>query len=833
MRTQAQYTIYALNDVVTQTTAPANPYKGQLWVDTSKTPPVTKVWSGSAWKEANGTDTIRSNVTTVTNRTSALETSVSGLTSTVTATVQQVETLEDDMGETQTRVTDLESTTSELVQTASGLATRVSNTEGSITTLTQNVSGITTRVTNAEGKITTHTTDISGLKTRVTNTEGDISDLETSVSGITTRVSTAEGNISTITQNVSSITSRVSTAEGKITTHTTDINGLKTRVTNAEGDITELEETVDGIETRVGTAEGNISTISQTVSTIGTRMTNAEGNISSMSQTVTGIASRVTTAEGNISTITQNVSGITTRVSTAEGKITTHTTDINGLKTRVSTAEGNISTLQQTTSSISATVSNKAAKTGGSQSTFGWSLTSSGFYLYSGNSTVLAATSSGIAVYGHIEANSGTLGTLSIVGRLSFGNNDSYYIDPNYEDSSYYINLPGFRVDDGSGAVFSGRLSAPSGTIGGFTIATSSIYNGKTSYSSTAADGVYLGTDGIGLGKGVFYVTKAGYLYATNVSVTGSITSTSGTIGGFTIASTKLYKTKTTYSSSTAGVYLGTDGIGLGAGSFYVTSAGYLYATNASISGTVNASSGTLSELRVTGRLYFGDHNDYYIDPNYDDGAYYIYLPGFRVDDGSGAVFTGKLSAPSGTIGGFTIGTTKLYKTKTTYNSTTAGVYIGTDGIGLGAGTFYVTSAGALYATNATITGTITNAASDGWGVKIISNRVEFLQNSTTVCQMYASSGYYRANMTTTSNGLYISSLLRVGGDLVCGKCFGVSTGNGIYVSGKLALTMGQVKVQTNTGKTRYLLFYCGILVGIGSSAYSGITDYSASTYDG
>ena len=96
---------------------------------------------------------------------------------------------------------------------------------------------------------------------------------------------------------------------------------------------------------------------------------------------------------------------------------------------------------------------------------------------------------------------------------------------------------------------------------------------------------------------------------------------------------------------------------------------------------------------------------------------------------------------------------------------------------------------------------------------------------------MYAGSGYYRANMSTTSNGLYISSLLRVGGDLVCGKCLGISTGNGIYVSGKLALTMGQVKVQTNTAVQRYLLFYCGILVGIGSSKYSGISDYSASTY--
>lgn len=586
MRTQAQYTIYALNDVVTQTTAPANPYKGQLWVDTSKSPPVTKVWSGSAWKEANGTDTIRSNVTTVTNRTSALETSVSGLTSTVTATVQQVETLEDDMGETQTRVTDLESTTSELVQTASGLATRVSNTEGSISTLTQNVSGITTRVTNAEGKITTHTTDISGLKTRVTNAEGDISDLETSVSGITTRVSTAEGNISTITQNVSSITSRVSTAEGKITTHTTDINGLKTRVTNAEGDITELEETVDGIETRVGTAEGNISTI------------------------------------------TQNVSSVTTRVTTAEGRITTHTTDINGLKTRVSTAEGNISTLQQTTSSISATVSNKADKTGGSQSTFGWSLTSSGFYLYSGSSTVLSATSTGVTVNGQINATSGTVGNMTINDKLYFGGNTNYYINANYDDGSYYIYLPGFRVDDGSGAVFSGNLSAPSGTIGGFTISTSSIYKTKTSYSSTTS-GVNLGTDGIGLGSATFYVTSAGYLF-----------SKSGSIGGFTITATSIYKTKSSYSSSTAGVYLGTDGIGLGAGSFYVTSAGYLYATNASISGAIYASSGSIANLHITGYLYFGDGTTNYISANYNDGNYFINLPGIKVDNASGAKLT-------------------------------------------------------------------------------------------------------------------------------------------------------------------------------------------------
>ena len=41
MRSQAQYTIYSLNDVYTGSTAPQNPYTGQLWVDTSKNPPLT------------------------------------------------------------------------------------------------------------------------------------------------------------------------------------------------------------------------------------------------------------------------------------------------------------------------------------------------------------------------------------------------------------------------------------------------------------------------------------------------------------------------------------------------------------------------------------------------------------------------------------------------------------------------------------------------------------------------------------------------------------------------------------------------------------------------
>lgn len=461
MQAQSQYTIHTLNDVVASTTAPSNPYKGQLWVNTSYSPPRTYVYNGSAWKEQNGTDTLRSNVSTLTTKANNLQSSVDGLTSTVSEVTTKVETVEDDMGV--------------------------------------------------------------------------------------------------------------------------------------------IEENVLDIQTSV-------------------------------------------------------------------------------------------SVLEQTASELSASVSSKLSASGGSSSSFGWSLTSSGFYLYANDNTVMEVTESSMYFYGDIYATGGELSYLTVTGRLYFGGNEEYFIDPNYDDGSYYIYLPGFRVDDASGAVFSGRLSAPSGTIGGFTISTSKIYKTKTSYSSTTA-GVYIGTDGIGLGAGTFYVTSAGALYCT-----------SGTIGGFTISASSVYKTKTTYSNSTAGVYLGTDGIGLGAGTFYVTSAGALTATSATITGTINATSGTFQNVEIRGSIYFNEDRSYYINPNYNNSSWYIYLPKFRVDDTS-AYFSGTLQAPGGTIGGFTISTSAIYKSKTSYSSSASGVYIGTDGIGLGAGTFYVTSAGALTASNVKITG--------------------------------------------------------------------------------------------------------------------------------
>ena len=82
------------------------------------------------------------------------------------------------------------------------------------------------------------------------------------------------------------------------------------------------------------------------------------------------------------------------------------------------------------------------------------------------------------------------------------------------------------------------------------------------------------------------------------------------------------------------------------------TFTGKLVAENADITGTVYATAGELENLTITGKLYFGGDTQYYINANYDDGSYYINLPGFKVDDASGAVFSGKLSGATGTFSG-------------------------------------------------------------------------------------------------------------------------------------------------------------------------------------
>lgn len=164
------------------------------------------------------------------------------------------------------------------------------------------------------------------------------------------------------------------------------------------------------------------------------------------------------------------------QIADAKAQISITQDQISAEVIRATNAESSLqSNITQTANSITASV---LAKSGGSSSSFGWTLTNSSWTLTSSGKTVFKATSSGVEV--------------------------------------------------------NGKITATSGTIGGFTIGSSSLYNGMNNINSTA-NGVYVGTNGIAVGGGKFKVTSSGSVSAANMTLTGTLN-----VGGSTITAASL-----------------------------------------------------------------------------------------------------------------------------------------------------------------------------------------------------------------------------------------------------------------------------------------------------
>lgn len=97
---------------------------------------------------------------------------------------------------------------------------------------------------------------------------------------------------------------------------------------------------------------------------------------------------------------------------------------------------------------------------------------------------------------------------------------------------------------------------------------------------------------------------------------------------------------------------------------------------------------------------------------------------------------------------------------------------------------------------------------------------LSFYNGTTKLGHITGGTGYTPWNNSGgTVNGIAVSTLLCADGGIRVGKALQISTGNGIYVSNKLALAMGQIKVQTNNSvwqrRTEILLpclLYCSPL---------------------
>ncbi|MBR3673915.1 MAG: hypothetical protein IKN65_06525 [Clostridia bacterium] len=293
-------------------------------------------------------------------------------------------------------------------------------------------------------------------------------------------------------------------------------------------------------------------------------------------------------------------------------------------------------------------------------------------------------------------------------------------------------------------------------------MASNALYNGTNSMTSTTV-GTYIGTGGIRQYKSssAYVNIKDGVITAVGASISGAITATSLSLGsGVTIAAGKVSGLSTVATSGkytdlsntpNLSVYVQKDGtIGstpaAGATGFKVSSAGLLTCSNAVIYGTVYASAGKIANWTISGNMLecitnntsgtqyrtyvngtsaigsvssngsFGvQHrasssagwvNDFYVLAN---GALYA----------NNADITGKITASSGTIAGWTITSNQISKNVTLSGSTYQAFIYAPASPGAGTAAFgvskttgstttypcYIRYDGALVATSAIITG--------------------------------------------------------------------------------------------------------------------------------
>ena len=260
-----------------------------------------------------------------------------------------------------------------------------------------------------------------------------------------------------------------------------------------------------------------------------------------------------------------------------------------------------------------------------------------------------------------------------------------------------------FRVFYNGNAELTGKITATSGSIGGFTISKDQLTYGEIGKNNSFAinpsgtstnyniGGRYDNKWALMIGSN-FGVTCYGNLYAENVHLKGEITATSGNIAGFDISSKRLL-----YGSvGSANSFLLCPGGSenkyniAGSGSianwavtlsdnFGVTTAGKLYATGAVVSGEITATSGKIAGWSIA-ETYTGAKGIVSKTGNYEIGiktssnsgaaAFYVRdtsdntSPFYVTNDGelhaTSADIEGKITATSGNIAGFSISSKRL-----------------------------------------------------------------------------------------------------------------------------------------------------------------------------
>lgn len=280
---------------------------------------------------------------------------------------------------------------------------------------------------------------------------------------------------------------------------------------------------------------------------------------------------------------------------------------------------------------------------------------------------IINSTNFSVTKDGEITSKSGKIANWTIsTNRIYSQNEDGTYNSINTQNGSSFAFAVGaeslsvttgapFRVTQAgklyaTDAVITGTINASGGTIAGYNIGSGGSYNNAiykrvsnddaayevgmkaTSGVTDLAFYVKKSTDSWSSSSNIFYINNSGKLYCENADITGTITASSGAIGGWNIGSLGSY-TQSLYSTYCAAstpsttnpeyaVFMrswgGPNNLAIGVkkrtssstdwtdaeNPFYVRKDGYVEMKNANITGEVHATSGTIDgNLEISGAL--------------------------------------------------------------------------------------------------------------------------------------------------------------------------------------------------------------------------------------
>ena len=352
------------------------------WISNSGNTSIGGTNTTGTWKQINSTSDVQANLSNLTQRVTANETSITQLGNRATALETAVgDATNPAAGSIRKRLNDIEAEQIEQnnrLTATEGVANAAKDAIGTANSGESATGTLYQRIAQNKKDIATNTSSITAINTKVGNSNdtsdkttafGRIKALEEANTSDDSRLDALETAVGNKDQNASasgSLFQRVKknaadieTLDSQVDKNTDDIAGIKGDITTIGQTNTAQQSSIDGLRTDLGVNDKTGTTAFARIKALETASSNQGDDVEELKDAVEAIKTKNSTQDGLISGNSTAITNLGNTVNTLSGTVDTHGTDIGDLKTRMTTAEGEIDGLQLDTSNIRADLGTK------------------------------------------------------------------------------------------------------------------------------------------------------------------------------------------------------------------------------------------------------------------------------------------------------------------------------------------------------------------------------------------------------------------------------------------------------------------------------------------